>query len=270
MKKIIILVSLLVLSIGLLSGCGVSDDASKGGDLSLENIKEDGVIVLGLDDSFPPMGFRDSDGNVVGFDIDLAKEVASRMGVELEIKPIDWDAKVLELNNKNIDLIWNGLTITEEREKQINFSKAYLKNRQIIITKSESLIDSKEDLKDKVVGLQLGSSSEDALNSQPDIVKSLKDITKYGNNTEALMDLEAGRVDAVVVDEIVGRYYIGKKPDIYKVAKDDFGVESYGIGFRKGEDKLRDEVDRILDEMSEDGTIDEISKKWFGENIVIR
>lgn len=270
MKRTVMSILCVVLVMSLLfTGC--SNKASKEvEDQSLEEIKEKGTLILGLDDSFPPMGYRNEKGEIVGFDIDLAKEVANRMGVELEVTPIDWDAKVLNLNNGDIDVIWNGLTITEERQKQINFSKTYLENKQIIIVRNDSDINTKADLSGKKIGIQLGSSSQDALTADTETTESLEEIIKYSNNTEALMDLKAGRVDAVVVDEILGRYYIGKKPGEFKVAEEDFGKEAYGIGFRLSEDNLRDEVDKILDEMKEDGTAGKISKEWFGEDIVVR
>lgn len=265
MIKQISLVTMVVLILSMiLVGCGkkVEED-------SLSLIKENGKFVVGLDDSFPPMGFRDEKGEIVGFDIDLAKEVAKRLGVEVEFKPVDWDGIVLSLKNKDIDLIWNGLTITEKRKKEIDFSKVYLQNKQIIVVGNNSDIQFKSDLSGKVVGIQLGSSSEVALNADAGFVKVLKDIRKYSNNTEALMDLKAGRVNAVVVDEIVGRYYIAKKPGTYRVLAEDFGEESYGIGIRKSDTSFKEELDRILDEIKVDGTAEKIAIKWFGENIIV-
>lgn len=237
-------------------------------DNSLQQIKEKGKFVVGLDDNFPPMGFRDEKGEIVGFDIDLAKEAASRMGVEVEFKPVEWDGIVFSLKNGVIDVVWNGMTITEERQKQIDFSKPYMDNRQIIVVQKDADINSKDSLSGKVVGLQLGSSSENALNSEPEVAKSLEEVRKYSNNTEALMDLQIGRIDAVVVDEIVGRYYISKRPDVYRVLDENFGSESYGVGIRSEDDSFRQELDKVLDEMKEDGTAKEISKKWFGTNVL--
>ncbi|SHJ83744.1 amino acid ABC transporter substrate-binding protein [Tepidibacter formicigenes] len=264
-SKVSIMFLLFLGIIILLMGCASTEKE----DNSLEEIKKKGEFVVGLDDNFPPMGFKDENGEIVGFDIDLAKEAAKRMGVNVKFKAVDWDGVLLSLKNKDIDVIWNGLTITEERQRQINFSKVYLQNRQIIVVNNNSNIKSKEDLDGKIVGVQLGSSSENALNSD-EIVKSLKEIRKFSNNTEALMDLKAGRVDAVVVDEIVGRYYIEKKPGVYKVLEDDFGRESYGVGIRKEDIKFKEELDKILDEMKNDGTAKKISQKWFGEDIVAK
>lgn len=248
----------------MLTGCG---NKSKE-DTSLKDIKDKGEFVVGLDDSFPPMGFKNDKGEIVGFDIDLAKEVAKKMGVKVIFKPVQWDGVVLSLNNKDIDVIWNGLTITEKRKEQINFSKPYVENKQIIVVNNDSNIKSKKDLNKKTVAIQLGSSSEVALDSDKDFVESLKELKKYSNNTEALMDLQAKRVDAVVVDEVVGRYYISKKPNVFKVLDEDFGGESYGVGFRKTDNSFRQAVDKALDEVIKDGTADKISEKWFGKGIL--
>lgn len=263
-RKLAFVAAIWVILALVLTGCGAKPSA---GD-ALSEIKEKGRFVVGLDDSFPPMGFRNEAGEIVGFDIDLAKEVAERMGVEVEFKPVDWDGVLLSLKNKDIDLIWNGLTITEERAKEIDFSKPYLENRQIIIVRTEAVVNGKADLVGKVVGLQMGSSSESALNADEETLKTLQEVRKYANNTEALLDLQAGRLDAVVVDEIVGRYYIAKRPGVYRILEDNFGSEEYGVGVRKEDESFKAELDRVLDEMKEDGTTERISQEWFGEDIV--
>lgn len=263
MKKLTVFTLLLTILFAFL-GCKSKSTS----DNSLNDIKKKSNFVLGLDDTFPPMGFRDQSGDIVGFDIDLAKEVAKRMGVEIKLKPVEWNGVILSLNNKDIDLIWNGMTITEERKEKINFSKPYLDNRQIIIVLNKSTISGKADLAKKIIGLQMGSSSENALASDEELSKAVKEVKKYSNNAEALLDLEAERVDAVIVDEIVGRYYISKKADSFKVLDDDLGHEIYGVGFRKSDISFMEEVNKILDEMKKDGTTKLISEKWFGSDIV--
>ena len=237
---------------------------------TLDQIKAKGSFVLGLDDAFPPMGFRaEGSQDIVGFDIDLAKEVAKRMGVEVELRPVEWDGILMSLKKGDIDVIWNGLTITEQRQKEINFTDPYLANDQIIVVQKDSPINSKADLAGKTVGLQMGSTSENALNKDPEVVKSLKDVRKFENNTLALMDLSAGRVDAVVVDEIVGRYYIAKKPGTYRVLEENFGSESYGVGVRKEDTAFLAELNKQLNALKTDGAGKAISEKWFGEDILV-
>ena len=268
MKKKLTLLTIMIFVLGLLvSGCGQSKQA---GDTSLKDIKQKGKFIVGLDDSFPPMGFKNDKGEIVGFDIDMAKEAAQRMGVKVEFKPVQWDGIILSLNNKDIDVIWNGLTITDKRKEQIDFSKVYLQNKQIIVVKNDSSIKTKKDLAGKVVGLQLGSSSETALAADTNTSKALKETKKYSDNTEALMDLSQGRLDAVVVDEVVGRYYISKKPGLYKTLDEDFGKEDYGVGIRKTDKSFKEELDKTLDAMKADGTADKISQKWFGKNIITK
>ena len=191
MKRWIALAIVAVLMITLLAGCGAP--AKK-------------KIVVGLDDHFPPMGFRDDKNNIVGFDVDMAKEAAKRLGMEVEFKPIDWNSKEAELNGKRIDMLWNGLTITEKRKENILFSNAYMENKQIIVVAAKSPLKTKASLAGKVVGVQDGSSSIEAVEKEAAVAKSFKELKKYPDNVAALMDLKAGRIDALVVDEIVGRY----------------------------------------------------------------
>lgn len=187
----------------------LEESAAPEGDNSLQAIKDKGYFILGLDDSFPPMGFLDEDNEIKGYDIDLAKEVAKRMGVELKIQPIDWNSKEFELNSGKIDCIWNGMSITDERLEEMFFAKPYINNRQIIIVAENSGINSKDDLKGKVVGLQEGSSALNAVNADP-IKDEFESISQYPNNVDVYNDLKAGRIDAMVVDEVVGRYIIEK------------------------------------------------------------
>ena len=225
-------------------------------------------IVIGLDDNFPPMGFRDSKTNeLVGFDIDLAREAGKRLGVEVEFKPIDWNAKEAELSSKRVDVLWNGLTITEKRKEQIAFTAPYLENRQIIIVTAASPVKAKADLAGKVVGVQEGSSAVDAVEKDA-VAKDIKELRKFGDNVAALMDVSNGRLDALVVDEVVGRYYTAKKPGEYVVLEEHFGTEDYGVGVRKDDTALLGKLDKALDDMKKDGAADRISTQWFGKNIV--
>jgi ABC-type amino acid transport/signal transduction systems, periplasmic component/domain len=271
MKKKLSSLTVIILTLGLLfSGCGQSAQNKQTADNSLSETKQKGQFIVGLDDSFPPVGFKDEKGEIVGFDVDMAKEAAKRMGVKAVFKSVQWDGVLLSLNNKDIDVIWNGLTVTDKRKEQIAFSKTYLQSKQIIAVKNDSTIKGKKDLAGKVVGLQLGSSSEISLNSDATTAKSLKEIKKYSSNTEALMDLSQGRVDAVVVDEAVGRYYISKKPDMYKILDEDFGKEDWGVGIRKSDKSFKEELDKTLDAMKADGTAAKLSEKWFGKDIITK
>lgn len=274
-KKFILGLLILALGAAVLAGCNkASSEASNqtsnqeiAAEDSFEKIKERGRVIVGLDDTFAPMGFRDENNEIVGFDVDLAKEVFKRNNLEVVFQPIDWTMKEAELNSGNIDLIWNAYTITEERMKKVAFSKPYLENRQVIVTLADSDINSKKDLAGKKVAAQAGSTAVDAMYNEPDVVATFDggEPILFDTNNEAFMDLEAGRVDALVVDEVLALYYIKQKgPEKYKILEEDFGEEQYGIGFRKQDVKLLEMVDKTLDEMREDGTFDLIYKKWFG------
>ena len=225
-------------------------------------------IVVGLDDNFPPMGFRDEKNEIVGFDIDMAREAAKRLGLEVQFKPIDWSAKEAELSGKRVDALWNGLTITEERKKNIAFTAPYMENHQIVVVAAGSAIGDKAGLAGKVVGAQEGSSAVDAIKKDEEVFKSFKELKTFGDNVTALMDLSAGRLDAVVVDEVVGRYYVAKKPDQYAVLEDNFGTEEYGVGLRKDDTELLARLDKAMAEMKADGAAAKIAEQWFGKNII--
>lgn len=231
-----------------------------------ETVESNQTIVVGLDDDFPPMGFRDENNQIVGFDIDLAQEAAKRANLDIEFKPIDWSAKEAELNSGRVDALWNGLTMTDYRKENILFSQPYMINHQIIVVKPDSGIKTKSDLADKVVGLQNGSSALDAVNADP-IHESFAQLSQYADNVTALLDLSNGRLDAVVVDGVVGHYYVSKKPDEYVVLEDNFGQEEYGVGFKKDNVALQQKIQQALDSMMKDGTTAKISTKWFGSDV---
>ena len=262
MKKVI---NILIMSVII---CSLFISCKKDSDQSLKAIQDKKVFVLGLDDSYPPMGYRDENGEIVGFDIDVAREVCSRLGVELKTQPIDWSAKELELLTKNIDCIWNGFTVTEERKEKILFSEPYLKNRQVVIVRNDGEINTIASLSGKKVGVQAGSSGEYAF-EQTEVYPTVS-IVAFKDFLTAITDLKIGGVDAVVIDEIVADSQI-KKADAANQLKilrsEPIASEDYAIGFRKGEQKLVDAVQQKINEMKKDGTLKKISEKWFGTDL---
>lgn len=280
-KKIALILAgvILVLSLGL-AACGTGSDttdtdaangteSAEGEKMVVDDAKvaaaaNDGIFKIGLDPEFPPMGFRDTDGNYVGFDIDLAKEVAKRLGMEFEAVPINWDAKNMELGAGNIDCIWNGFTMTG-REGDYLWTSPYVSNAQVVVVKENSGIESEADLAGKVLALQQGSTAENALNSRTDIKDSLANTLFVADNVTALNDLKVGGVDAVLVDEVVADYYMAQNPGLKTVAS--LAKESYGVGFALGNSALRDKVETTLQEMAADGTMKKISEEWFGKDI---
>ena len=262
-RKILSLVLMTILPVTLIS-CG---------EKKVENSLEKDTLILGFDDTFVPMGFKDENGEYAGFDIDLSKEIAKKLGKEIEYQPIDWSMKETELNNGNIDFIWNGYSVTEEIKEKVELSISYLNNRQVIITLADSSIKSKADLAGVVVGAQNQSSAVDAIESDGDIVSTFKDgkIVTFDTNNEALMDLEAGRLDAVVADEILAKYYINQRgADKYKVLDEDFGSEAYAVGMRKDDKELVEAFNKAFKELIDEGIAGEISEKWFGEDIIVK
>jgi polar amino acid transport system substrate-binding protein len=266
MKRIGIALFCVLIAAGTVFGGG-KKDAAPGGDISLQKILDKKKLVLGLDDSFPPMGFRNENNEIVGYDIDLAKEVASRLGIDLITQPIDWNAKEQELATGEIDCIWNGFTILEERKQVLTYTKPYLKNAQVIVVKSDSPVETLADLGGKIAGLQAGSSSVDALDDAPAFKGSLKEVIEYKDYLTALMDLDVGGADAIIIDLVVANDNIQRSGKSFRILEETLGAEELGIGFRKGDQALADKVWETLEAMAKDGTAARITTKWFGSDI---
>jgi len=266
MKKRIL--SLLVISIMIfsLAACGTKDDKK---DTSLAYIQDKGEFILGLDDAFPPMGFRDDAGNIVGFDIDLAKAVCEKLGVELKLQPVKWEAKEQELSTKNIDCIWNGFSITPERLENMTMSIPYMGNRISLVVVNGSEITTMADMAGKNLAVQSGSSAEVTLDADEN--KAFKDslgkTNGFSDYVTALMDLETGNSDAVLMDSVVADYMINEAGKDFVILEDNLIAEEYAVGFRKGDAALCEAVEKALKELKADGTIEQISTEWFGSDV---
>lgn len=259
LKKFLMLFVVVMMS-AVLAACGSDDKNTSGSD------KE--TIIIGIDDKFAPMGFRDDNNEIVGFDIDYARAAAEEMGVEVKFQPIDWKTKETELNSGRIDLIWNGYTITDERKEKVLFTKPYLANSQVVMTLADSKLKTLADIEGKKVGIQALSSALDALNANP-ISEKVAGVSEYGDNVLALTDLKAGRTDAVVIDEIVANYYNTLEDGAFKILDESLAPEEYGIGVKQGNEELLEKLQAALDTLNENGKAAEISEKWFGENKVL-
>lgn len=258
MKKSLWILVSLSLMVLVLAACGNDNSASK----------ED-KLVIGIDDKFAPLGFRDENNEIVGFDIDYARAVAEKMGKEVEFQTIDWSSKESELNSGRIDLIWNGYTITDDRKDKVLFTKPYLENNQVVAVLANSNIASIDDLAGKKVGLQNLSSASDALNANP-IKDKVASVSEFPDNVLALTELKNGRLDAVVIDEVVAKYYMSLEEGTYKILDETLAPEQYGIGVKKGNEELLNSVQTAIDELIADGTASKISEKWFGEDIILK
>ena len=271
-KKLMIVAIIAMVGTSLVACSGTAQNKTAETKATKSTLDKD-QLVIGFDDTFVPMGFKDESGKVVGFDVDLADAVAKKLNKKVTFQPIDWTMKENELNNGNIDLIWNGYSITDERKEKVEFSKPYLNNTQVIVTLADSNIKSKADLAGKRVGAQTGSTAVDAVSADGDTIKSFDggNLVTFEDNNAALMDLEAKRLDAIVVDEILARYYMkARGSEKYKILDENFGKEQYGVGIRKGDTKFVDAFNKALDEVIADKTAGEISKKWFEDDIVVK
>lgn len=251
----------------MLAGCSkpTDDNAATGEDNSLQKVLDAKQLVLGLDATFKPMGYTDENDNIIGFDIDCAEEVCARLNITLVKKGIDWTTKEQDLDAGNIDCIWNGMSINPSRAEAMNLSEAYMENAMIFTVKGGSSIASQADLAGKNVAVQSGSTAQTILEeSGLDVT-----ITMLATNVECLQQLDLDIVDAAFLDSVVANYEIKESGKAYVILPDGLESEQYAIGFRKNDAALRNEIQKILSEMKADGTLGEISTKWFGSDITI-
>ena len=225
-----------------------------------------GTLIVGFDQDFPPVGFVGDDGEYTGFDLELAQEVAKRLGLEYKAQPIAWDSKDMELESGNIDCIWNGFTMTG-REDDYTWTEPYMANQQVFVVANDSDINSQADLAGKIVEVQADSSAEAALKEAPELTATFKELLTTADYNTAFMDLEQGAVDAIAMDVIVAGYQIQQRNADFKILDDSLSEEEYGVGFKKGNTELRDKVQSTLEEMAEDGTLQEVSEKWFSKDV---
>ena len=231
-----------------------------------DETSEGGTFTVGFDQDFPPMGFVGEDGEYTGFDLELAQETAKRLGLTYVAQPIAWDAKNMELESGNIDCIWNGFTMTG-REDEYPWSEPYMENSQVVVVMEDSGIETLEDLAGKIVEVQADSSAEAALKEMPDLTSTFGTLQTTPDYNTAFMDLEMGSVDAIAMDVIVAGYQMQEREGSFKILEESLASEEYAIGFKKGNTELCEKVQQTLEEMEADGTMAEISEKWFGEDI---
>ena len=223
------------------------------------------TLIVGFDQSYPPYGFVGNDGNFTGFDLDLAAEVASRNGWDIQLEPIDWDAKDTLLNSGAITCIWNGFTM-EGRENDYTFSDPYMLNAQVIVVKKGSGIESLADLAGKNVITQTDSAAYDVLAgdeaTKADLAATFASLETIGEYNTAFMQLESGAVDAVACDLSIAQYQMSAKPDAYVQLPEDLSDEHYAVGVKKGNTELADAITKTLKEMNEDGTVEKLCEKY--------
>ena len=279
MKKFIRLTALLFALMLVFTSCNSNPPATEEEkpseetaqtDTSWDYIKDKGEIIMGLDDTFAPMGFRDDSGEIVGFDVDFAAAVAEELGVKIKLQPIDWNAKELELSGKKIDVIWNGMSRTPDRVEKMTLSNPYLQNAIVIMTMKGSEIQKKADIIGKKIGIQVDSAALETVQDDAIFADVKDDITEYKTYDEACMDLEAGRVDVVIIDKILGMYKSTKKADTYAFADEDFGPDLFVVGMRKEDKAFAQELQKTMDKLKSEGKALEISQKWFSEDLIVK
>lgn len=266
-----LLLLVLVVPTLMLSGCQSVTHKAHTED-TWNRIERRGKVTVGLDDSFVPMGFRQKNGKLVGYDIDLARAVFKQYGIKVDFQTIDWSMKETELNNGTIDLIWNGYTITDARKKTVLFSRPYAQNQQILVTKKSSNIHNFADMQGKTLGVQNGSTGTDVLDKNP---KMLKDYIKgqkpvlYDTFPEAFIDLNANRIQGILMDKVYAEYYINHQADSSAYStyiSNQIEAEDFAVGMRKGDKTLKHKIDTGLGHLQKNGQLKQINQKWFGES----
>ncbi len=270
-KKVFVNIGIIVLIIAIITGSWIyftSKPKTKSSD-NWYRIKKNKKIKIGLDDTFIPMGFRNKNGKLIGFDIDLADATFKKLGIKVEWEPINWSTKEQLLNDGQIDAIWNGYTISAARKKKVAFSIPYKKGTQVLVTLSKDKISSFADMKGKTLGLQNGSTAQTQFQQYKNLLKKYVKGTpqKYDTFDKAFMDLKAGRIQGILVDSMYAGYYVKHLPDSqdYKITYGGYPTDENGVGFRKSDVKLREKVNAVLRKFQQDGKMKLLQEKWFGK-----
>lgn len=267
-KRLIFWLScLLVVGLLILTGCQRQTAKQD----SWPVIKQRQTVVVGLDDSFVPMGFREKNGQLKGYDIDLARAVFKRYHIKVDFQTIDWSMNATELRNRTIDLIWNGYTITPARKRAVRFSQPYLQNKQVLVTMKKNHLNQFSAMRGKTLGVQTGSSGYASLEAQPQLLKQyIKKQTPvlYSTFNDAFIDLNANRIQGLLIDRVYADYYIQHQsdPQAYRVVSGDFAPENFAVGMRKSDRVLQQKIDAALKALYQNGTMQRLSQKWFGED----
>ena len=269
-KGILGLLTLVGMAVMSLAGC--TQLASNPKVDNWDKYQQQKSITVGFDNTFVPMGFEEKNGNYAGFDIELAKYVSKKLGIQVHFQPIDWDMKETELQNGTIDAIWNGYSATDERREKVAFTIPYMQNTQILVVKKTSGIHSVEDMTGKVLGAQNGSSGMLDFEENPEVLKNRVkggDADQYQSVNEAIIDLKNDRIDALLIDRVYADYYLTTEgiADEYDTIPSGFESESFAVGVRPADRKLLEALNQAFKELYQEGIFQQISQKWFGEDV---
>lgn len=272
MKKLkILLLCCLTMCVFLLSGCSSVTYRANHED-TWSRIQRRHKVIIGLDDSFVPMGFRQKNGKLVGYDIDLARAVFKQYGIKVDFQTIDWSMKETELKNGTIDLLWNGYSVTPQRAKKVAFSRVYLLNQQVLVTKKRDHINNFNDMQGKNLGVQNGSTGMTVLDQYPRLLKDKihdKKPVLYDTFPNAFIDLNANRIQGILMDRVYAEYYIQHQsdPNAYSVySSSKIPADKFAVGMRKGDRTLRNKVNAGLGRLQRNGELAKINHKWFGNH----
>ena len=269
-KGILGLLTLVGMAVMSLAGC--TQLASNPTVDNWDKYQQQKSITVGFDNTFVPMGFEEKNGDYAGFDIELAKYVSKKLGITVHFQPIDWDMKETELQNGTIDAIWNGYSATDERREKVAFTIPYMQNTQILVVKKTSGIHSVEDMTGKVLGAQNGSSGMLDFEEHPEVLKNRVkggDADQYQSVNEAIIDLKNDRIDALLIDRVYADYYLTTEgiADEYDTIPSGFESESFAVGVRPADKKLLEALNQAFKELYQEGIFQQISQKWFGEDV---
>ncbi|QLL69624.1 amino acid ABC transporter substrate-binding protein [Lactobacillus sp. 3B(2020)] len=265
----LLILAVLCLPVIFLAGCQSVVQRANSQD-TWSKIERQKKVVIGLDDSFVPMGFREKSGKLVGYDVDLARAVFKQYGIKVDFQPIDWSMKETELRNGTIDLLWNGYSVTPERAKKVAFSRPYLQNQQVLVTKKSYGVKTFADMKGKTLGVQNGSTGQTELNTQPKLLKNFikgKTPVLYDTFPNAFIDLNANRIQGLLMDKVYAEYYIRhqkNRKDFRVIVNPNFEVDDFAVGLRKGDKTLKKKIDQGLGRLQRNGQLKKINEKWFG------
>ena len=268
-KRLLTLIITLICTLFISACSGISVNRKANAVDNWSHIKQRGYVTVGVDDTFVPMDFRQKNGQLIGYDVDLANAVFKQYGINVSFQTIDWSMNTTELKNGTIDLIWNGFSKNPEREAKVSFSKTYLYTSQVVVSLKKNKINTIAAMKNKTLGVQTGSSGYNDVMKYPKVFKNHiknQDPILYDSFTNAFIDLNAGRIQGLLIDSTYANYYISrqKHPENFTEIESPFPKEEFGVGMRKSDLTLHKKINYALEKLAKNGTLTKINHKWFG------
>ena len=268
-KRLLTLIITLICILFISACSGISVNRKANAVDNWSHIKQRGYVTVGVDDTFVPMDFRQKNGQLIGYDVDLANAVFKQYGINVSFQTIDWSMNTTELKNGTIDLIWNGFSKNPEREAKVSFSKTYLYTSQVLVSLKKNKINAIAAMKNKTLGVQTGSSGYNDVMKYPKVFKNHiknQDPILYDSFTNAFIDLNAGRIQGLLIDSTYANYYISrqKHPENFTEIESPFPKEEFGVGMRKSDLTMHKKINYALEKLAKNGTLTKINHKWFG------